>query len=201
MKKLLFFLTCVSFNSFVSAQNFEKINKKLEDTWVGTIVFNDDTEFTGKFTYNPLNVDGILLVKTDSTRNAYGVNVVKSFLFYDDEAQTRRYFYSLPVYHHITRKYFFELFHHGSEISILSRNTIKVKDSYVKVKKYVMTYLLDHRDNTIHNLSREQVLRMTDDKKLEVNADIKEKKIFLSYKKTEDYIAVVDYYNSLKTNP
>src|SRR2546430_9610706 len=47
MKKILFFLAAVGFNSPVSAQNLEKINKKIEDTWVGTIVFNDDTELTG----------------------------------------------------------------------------------------------------------------------------------------------------------
>lgn len=191
-----------------------KLSSNLESNYFGTIVFEDDSEMSCNFSYNPSVSEGLLFVKTDSTSNAYGVTTVKSFSFFDDGMEIRRYFYALPVKERergVLRKYFIELIHTANKISILGRNTVMVKvyrnrynafgataDARSKAfyKDYT-TYLLDHRDNTLYTLSKSEILRMIDDKKTEVLDFIKQKRLRLEAKKIEDYIAIVDYYSAL----
>lgn len=200
----LFFLCLSPFP--LRAQNFEKINKKVEKLWEGTILFNNGDELTCDFVYNPLVPEGLLVVKTDSTTNVYGVTVVRSFSFYDQEVNAIRYFYSLPVKHkqgEVIRKYFFELIHGTNQISILGRNTISSKRNRLviangsKYFNYDENYLLDHRDNTIYKLSKSEIIRMTKDKMNEIDNFIERHQLGLGKGNLQEYIELLNFYNSL----
>jgi hypothetical protein len=195
-------------NQKTIVKRIEKINSKIEETWVGTLHFYDDTELTCQFTLNTLHAEGVLLVKTDSTTNLLGVNEVKAFSFYDDDLGRRRHFYALPVKQPNYRKYFFELIHETQEISVLSRNSFSASNIYSrnrykpgqktnnpKVKKAALYYLLDHRDNEIYDMSKDEILRMTQDRKEEMTAFLNDRKFLFT---VEDFISIVDYYCSIK---
>lgn|GEM_PF-4684964 len=217
MHGFLVFQSLLFFSSFVLAQNTDKQLKKLQDTWTGTIVFNDDSELNCQFNYYPLNNDGTLIVKTDTATQVLSVNMVRFFSFFDDDIKMRRFFYSLPIHikdRDITRKYFVELIHDSNQISILGRSTVKVKvrvylNQYnpypilaskrdKTISKTYVKYLLDHRDNTVYEFSKKQILRMIEDKRDEVIAFIRHNNFHLNSNNVDEYIAVIDYYSSLK---
>lgn len=193
-------------------QRVEKINEKQAKICKGRIVFNDDSELNCQFTYNPLIPEGLIFVKTDSTTAVYGVTQVKSFSFFDEESKAERFFYNLPLHKRggggPLGRYFFELIHPDTQISILGRIAVTVKTKasvmYGYKRKVVYDsyekYLFDHRDHTIYRMTKREILRMTADKKDDVEEYIHVNHLTLNESNYETYISVIRYYKSLSAN-
>jgi hypothetical protein len=193
-------------------QNLEKFNESISFTHEGTITFNDDSELQCTFTYNPLAPEGMLLVKDGDRTETLGVTIVKSFSFYDNQTNARRYYYSLPIRNlnnSVVRKYFVELIHGNKVISILGKpvpggDKAFRKAHYTvdneKIRGTYLLFLLDHRDGKISLLSKEDILRLTIDKKKTIKQFTRENHINLPNKKVNDYIKVIEYYSELEAN-
>lgn len=198
-----------SFSS--NGQSVDKINKKQARVFKGKIVFNDDTELNCEFTYNPLIPEGLIFVKTDSTTAVYGVTQVKTFSFFDEENKEERFFYNLPLHDRDggspIGRYFFELIHADPHVSILGRFVVRVKGKpslvhgYKRKKVFDLyeKYLFDHRDHTIYRMTKKDILRITADKRNDVEDFVHVNKLTLNENDYDAYVLVIRYYSSLLT--
>jgi hypothetical protein len=211
-------LIIFTFRVAIKAQtNSKAIQKRTESTYTGTIVFNNDSIAKCEFTYNPIVSEGLIFVKTNNITSALGVTKVKSFSFYDEDLETDRNFFAL----HVTttsgnlNKLFLELIYETTQISILGKNTVRVKKrNYVfigggtgipvkikkqKVYKDYVKYLLDHRNNTLHEFSQRSFLELTSNNSEVVNY-MREKHFKLSEKDLDQYIELIDFYSNIERN-
>src|SRR5258706_11416513 len=69
--------------------------------------------------------------------------------------------------------------------------------SGTRVKSDPKLHLYDHRDGSISDLSKNQLLRLTQDKKEEVLTFIKQNRLSLSSKDLDEYIYLIGYYAKL----
>jgi len=177
--------------------------------WNGTLVFEDGSEWSGTFSYNPFLSEEAFLVRNDSTLIEHKISHVKSFSYFDSNSRTRRYFKKFTFDQRGGNEYdsrFFEELHQTNQISILKAKEIILKvtkDRFgqptgkTKIKERHPVYLLDHRDNILYPFSTAELKRMTQDKKDEILYFIKKRKIDLWQKNVDDYISVINYYASL----
>lgn len=143
-----------------------KVNTK------ATYNFNDGTEWHGKFTYNAVAFEGMLLIESEGKTQSFGPSVVKNFSFFDSTLGATRIFYSLRVDSRAINQAFnfFELIYEGQKISILGRNTAKMKTNMTlfatsnglirkkTVYKDFKKYILNHKDNKLLSFFKATIL-------------------------------------------
>jgi len=208
-KSALLFLSFLYLTHFVNGQSAEKLANKLQDTYNGTIVLKSGDVIEGDFVYNPLTVEGLLQFSYKGNNYTAGPGKVSSFGFYDEATSRYRKFQSFPVYNELTdatHEIFMEILHETAYISLVGRKTTDISNSHpfnngsrasnVKVIKGYERYFIDMNTARMYEMTKKELLKLTEDKKPEVKTFIKDEKIALTT--SAGYIKVIDYYASLK---
>lgn len=200
-------LGLVFLTTFTLQAQVRIVNRTKETPRRGEITFNNDTTLTCDFVYNPLTPEGLLFVKDGDNTVALGIAHVKSFSFFDEQTEERRYFYGLPLKNSTTgrlEKSFFELIYPNDTISVLGRLTVKKKSSYiyyynrtVRILDSYEKYLLDNRSGALCDFSKKNFLSIIDNKPEVMNLMYR-KHYHLGEKDLDQYFELIDLYSKTK---
>jgi hypothetical protein len=204
MRRLIIILFIVGSVLQASSQiKNKKVNYSL--AWMqGEIILETGDTIIRPLRYNPLVTEGLLQILDHENVLTLSVKDVKAFLFYDEEKQKTRRFYtlSLKIDQTHTREIFLEYVYGNTNVSILNHKAMGLPYDYMNYIQFVQKksivnkkYLLNVHTGQLLPLSKENALNLIGRKKPEVLSYIRTNKI--KFKKVSDYVSVFEFDSSL----
>ncbi len=169
----------------------------------GTVVFEIGDTLNCEVRFNAAIPVGVLQIRSDGLVLTIAPEDVKSFTWFDPRKQRMRKYYSVTVTteEFSTHRAYMECLYNGAEFSILNHRTLGLAYEYQHYTRFVSKpshvnrqYLLDFSSGELLPLSRENALRIVENK-AEVMSFIEEQGI--RFRSVQDYIHVFEYYASL----
>jgi hypothetical protein len=170
----------------------------------GTVIFPAGDTISCSLRYNQAISNGTLQVKEGDKVLALSAKDVTAFSFYDSIREKHRKFTAMPVSadHPAGQKFFLECIYDDHRFFILNHRTIDVPYDYMNYSRFISKparisrkYILNVSTGELIPLSKENTLRLMEDRKNEIMAFIQANRI--KFKKTADYISVFRYHSSL----
>lgn len=204
MKSLLLLAFLFLFFINVQAQSTSR-SDTYSLTWSqGMVVFPAGDTVHCTLRYNQQLSNGTLQVMEGDLIIALSARDVASFTFYDSSRQKTRKFSAMPVdkLNDAGQKFFLEYIYHDQQFSILNHRTVDVPYEYMNYSRFVSRparisrkYILNMTTGELMPLSKENTLRLMEQRKEEIMSFIQDHHI--RFKKTADYITVFRYHSSL----
>jgi hypothetical protein len=211
------FLFIISFSlihSSASAQLFIK-NSNKNDRWIhGKVLLKSGERFEGKISFDNLSAHGLIKMKSNDSIALGNVYNTLEFSFNDSAKMRKRTFYSINLN---GKQSFAEMLLQGKWILLFGKTEITVAKSantaithttlkdgtYVpyptkynshKTYKY---FLVDLNSLTTQEINKDNILSSLPDKAAELEDFISNQN--LKFRKTEDYITLLNEYEELKS--
>lgn len=201
MKRLL---TVIIFFAWIDLAAQPGINPdEYSLTWnKGYVVFaSGDTLHCDLRFYQAIS-DGTLQVMDEHHTLTLSPSDVVEFMFYDENKSRIRKFSTMAVERSISRKVFLENLYDDARFSILRQRTIDVPYEYMNVSRFISKaarisrkYILDTHTGVLLPLSKENMLRLLEDRQKEIAAFISHHHI--RFRKVTDYVNLLQFHSSL----
>lgn len=202
MKQLF---TGVALYCFSLTFSLAQLNERFILTWTdGKILFQTGDSIQCKLRYNQAASSGVLQVLENDITVTLSPTDVSSFSFFDKSKERIRTFSSMPVNDKGENQqfYFMEKLYANNRFAILNYRTMDVPVSYMNYTRLISKpvrmnkkFILDNSTGKMIPLSKENVLRLMENKRNEVIGYIENR--HLKFKKTADFIHLFEYHRSL----
>ena len=193
-------LACLLFN--VVAQKASNQLRHFSMNWSsGHIVFKSGDTVNCLVRYNITASHATLQIREEDYTLTISPKDLKSFSFYDSAKARQRTFTSMKL-DRPGNEVFLEDVYVDSKFRILNHKTYGIPYEYLEYTRFISRptqisrkYILDVSNGQLLPASRENVLRLLQNRRNEVLSYIDQH--HLKFKKLSDYIAVLQFHNSL----
>jgi hypothetical protein len=206
MKRLLLFAfvyCCLLAESNAQLKSIDP--RSFSSTWYeGSVVFATGDTIRCHLRFNQAIPDGVLQIRESQTVLTLPVKDVKAFSFFDEKRDRVRSFYAVTFNDNIQgeRDYFMECLYNDKTFSILKHKTVDVNYDFMNYSRFISRhsrmikqYILNASTGELLPMSKENVLRLMDNRKSNVMSFIDDNNI--KFKSVSDYIHVFQYHSSL----
>ncbi|GAA0891515.1 hypothetical protein GCM10009122_11940 [Fulvivirga kasyanovii] len=175
----------------------------------GVIVLRDGSIIESEIAFNPVLIEGLVLIKTEDAVKNFTPLYVDYFLLQNTDGAGNTKFYSLPIElknQGITRYFFFEVCYESSSIALLKRDFQPLDFSKPKIKpvKRVVQkwFLIDPANGELRlirddkKIDRKTLFSSFNKYEDEMRDYISENRLKLT--ETEELIQALQYFTSLK---